>query len=262
MAYECLLLEKKDSYAVVTLNRPPANAINSKLMEELGAVLDELEKDGDVRCIVLTGSGDRFFSAGADIKEMGTGEGVIGDKSGGMLRAHQAVTVRMERCSKPLIAAINGMAFGGGCELAMSCHFRVAAESATLGQPEVNLGIIPGYGGTQRLPRLVGRAKGLEMLLLGTPVSAQEAFQSGLVNRVVSNGELMVAVEKLAGKLAKQAPIAVKMIIDAVNRGMDTSIEQGLEIEAESFLKAFTSQDALEGILAFVEKREPKFQGK
>jgi len=262
MAYECLLLEKKDRYAIVTLNRPPANAINSKLMEELDDAITALGDDNDVRCIVLTGSGERFFSAGADIKEMGQGGGVIGDTSGDMLRAHQALTVRMERCPKPIIAAINGMALGGGCELAMSCHFRIAAESASFGQPEVNLGIIPGYGGTQRLPRLVGRAKGLEMLLLGTRVSAQEAFQIGLVNRVVPDADLMAETEKFAAKLARQAPIAVKMIIDAVSRGMDTSIEQGLEIEAEGFVKAFTSQDALEGIMAFVEKREPKFQGK
>ena len=262
MDYECLLVERKDGYAIVTLNRPPANAINAKLMEELDAALAELEQDRNVGCIVLTGSGERFFSAGADIKEMAAGEGVSSDKSGDTLRRHQAVTSRIERCSKPVIGALNGMALGGGCELAMACHLRVAGENVTLGQPEVNLGIIPGYGGTQRLPRLVGKAKALEMALLGTPVSAQEAFRIGLVNRVVSNGELMTEVEKLARKLAKQPPVAVKLIIDAVQSGMDASVEQGLEIEAANFMKAVASEDAREGITAFIEKREPQFKGR
>jgi enoyl-CoA hydratase/carnithine racemase len=262
MPYECLIVDKKDTYAVVTLNRPPANAISSKLMEELDAAIDELDDDAAVRCIVLTGSGDRFFSAGADIKEMSKGGGVVGDKTRGTLRRHQAVTTRIDRCYKPVIAALNGMALGGGCELALACHMRIAAEDVTLGQPEVNLGIIPGYGGTQRLPRLVGKAKGLEMALLGTLVSAREALDIGLVNRVVPNGQLMAEVDKLARKLAKQPPIAVRLILDAVSRGLDTTLEQGLGIEAENFGEAIASEDAREGITAFIEKREPKFKGR
>jgi enoyl-CoA hydratase/carnithine racemase len=257
MAYENLIVEKEEHVGIITLNRPPANAINLALLEELNAVFTEWEKDKTVRAVIITGAGEKGFSAGFDLKTAGTPEG---EKA--MWRG-QEVFSRIERFPKPVIAALNGFALGGGCELAMSCHFRlmVNSERVVAGQPEVNVGIIPGWGGTQRLPRLVGKTKALEMMLLGTRINAPEALSIGLITRVSEPGKVMDDARELAGALAKKAPIAVQVILDAVTRGLETSIDQGMKIELEGSQRVGKTKDAVEGMMAFIEKREAVFRG-
>jgi enoyl-CoA hydratase/carnithine racemase len=236
------------------------NPLNTRLTEEIDAFLSETENDGEIRSVIVTGAGEKAFSAGADVAEFGQAfaEGRV--KEAAMLR-HRVFT-RIERFPKPIIAAINGYAFGGGCELAMSCHLRLMADTAFIGLTEINLGIIPGYGGTQRLPRLVGRTRAFEMLLLGERISAQRAGEIGLVNKVCAAPSLMADARALAGRLAKQAPIAVKLIIDCVNRGLQTTVEEGLNIEADNVVAVSSTEDAMEGVMAFMQKRPPEFKGK
>jgi len=257
MNYETLFVEREDNIGIITLNRPPANPINATVLDELDAVLTKWETDKAVRAIIVTGAGDRGFSAGFDLKTAGTPEGEKAVAQG------QDVFSRIERYPKPVIAAINGYALGGGCELAMSCHFRIMVDSerVVIGQPEIDRGIIPGWGGTQRLPRLVGKTKALEMLLLGTRISASEALRIGLITRLSQPGEVMDDAKELARTLAKKAPIAVQIILDVVTRGLEVSIDQGLKIEREGSRRVEKTKDAMEGMKAFIQKREPVFTG-
>ena len=257
MAYENLIVEQKENVGIITLNRPPANPINLTVLNELDEVLTKWEKDKAVRAVIITGAGERGFSAGFDLKTAGTPDGEKAMSRG------QEVFGHIEKHPKPVIAAINGFALGGGCELAMSCHFRIMldSEKVFMGQPEIDRGIIPGWGGTQRLPRLVGKTKALEMLLLGTRVNAPEALSIGLITRVSQPGQLMNDALELASTLAKKAPVAVQIILDAVTRGLETSTDQGVKIELEGSQRVSKTKDAMEGAIAFIEKREPHFTG-
>jgi len=257
MAYENLVVEREDLTGIITLNRPPANPINLAVLNELDAVLTEWEADKAVRAVIITGAGDRGFSAGFDVKTAGTPDGERAMSRG------QEVLSHIEKYPKPVIAAINGFALGGGCELAMSCHFRIVVngERVVLGQPEIDLGIIPGWGGTQRLPRLVGRTRALEMLLLGTRITPKQALDIGLITRISEPGQLMADAKAFAGILAKKAPIAVQIILDAVTRGLEAPLDEGMKIELEGSNRVGKSKDAIEGMMAFVEKREAVFRG-
>jgi enoyl-CoA hydratase/3-hydroxyacyl-CoA dehydrogenase len=252
---ETVLLETRGDIGIVWLNRPPANPLSPQVIRELADVWNEVE--GKLRAIVIASSNIFTFSAGADIKEFTK---MSPDKEGAQLveTAHGLMT-GMEKSSTATIAAVNSLAFGGGCELSMACDFRIAADSATFGQPEINLGIIPGFGGTQRLPRLVGEGKALEMNLVGSPISSYEALRFGLVSAVVPDHELFDTALLWARKLSQQAPIAVEQIKSVSAMG---ELGEGLEAEAQGFAKAFTSEDAKEGISAFLQKRQPRFKGK
>jgi enoyl-CoA hydratase/carnithine racemase len=257
MAYENLLVEREGNIAIITLNRPPANPISLAVLNELDAALAELEDDKAIRALIITGAGEKAFSAGFDLKTAGTPDGEKAMSRG------QEVFSRIEKYSKPVIVAINGFALGGGCEMSMACHFRIMvdAEKAVIGQPEIDVGIIPGWGGTQRLPRLVGKAKALEMILLGMRIRATEALNIGLVTKVSKPGELMNDAKELAKTLAKKAPIAMQLILDAVNRGLETTVDEGLKIELAGSQRVAKTRDAMEGVIAFIEKREPVFTG-
>ena len=256
MAYETITVEKEGNIGIITLNRPPTNAVNFALLEDVEKALNQFEADKEVRALIITGAGEKGFSAGFDITEAARAA-EIGDKG-------RAIYTRIERFPKPVVAAINGYALGGGCELAMACHFRIMinAEKAKIGCPEVNLGIIPGWGGTQRMPRLIGKTRALDMLVLGKRINAPEALEIGLINKVSQPGELMKDAKELAGRLAKQAPIAVKCILDSVNRGLETTIDEGLKIEGKNLNEVSSTEDAIEGMTAFMQKREPQFKGK
>ena len=257
MAYENLIVEREENVGIITLNRPPANPINLAVLNELDEVLTKWEQDKAVRAIIITGAGERGFSAGFDLKTAGTPEG---EKS---MSRGQEVFSRIEKYPKPVIAAINGFALGGGCEMAMSCHFRIMlnSEQVVMGQPEIDRGIIPGWGGTQRLPRLVGKTKALEMLLLGTRINAPEALSIGLITRVSQPGQLMNDAKELARALAKKAPVAMQIILDAVTRGLETTTDQGVKIELEGSQRVSKTKDAMEGAMAFIQKREAVFTG-
>jgi enoyl-CoA hydratase len=259
MTFEHLVVERDGSVCVVTMNRPHVlNALNAAMLAELDEAIAAVGADDGVRAIVLTGAGQKAFVAGADIQELASAAPVAAHARA---RQGQAVFDRIERLGKPSIAAINGFALGGGCELAMACSIRIAADTARLGQPEINLGLIPGFGGSQRLPRLVGRGRGLELLLTGQPVTADEAHRIGLVNRVVPPAELMPAALQLARSLAEKPPMAVRYLLEAVGEGLDLPLAAAQRIEATLFGLAFATEDLREGIQAFVEKREPKFKG-
>ena len=257
MAYETLRLEREESVAIITLDRPPANAISEALMRELNLALSELQADAAVRAVVLTGSGDRIFCGGADL-----GSAFSGGDVEGFIRFGNTVMRKMERFPKPIVAAINGHAMGGGCEIAMACHLRLLKETARMGQTEANLGIIPGYGGTQRLPRLIGRTKALEFLLLGTQIPAAECLSLGLVNRLCKEGETLNDAKALARQLARRAPLATAAIIKAVDEGLESPMARSIDVEIDAFLPTLRSEDAAEGIQAFFAKREPEFKGR
>jgi enoyl-CoA hydratase len=260
MTFDNLLVEHDDAVAVVTLNRPKVlNALNGQTLSELSAAMASLKGDAGVRAIVLTGAGEKSFVAGADINELAVLSPVAGKEHA---RAGQQVFSAIERLGKPVIAAINGFALGGGCELAMACTLRLAADTARFGQPEINLGLIPGYAGSQRLPRLVGKGRALEILLTGEMIGAARAYEIGLVNRVVPAAELMTEARKLARVLASKAPIAVRYIIEAVNQGLDTPFAAGEFLETSLFGTIASSADMREGTKAFLEKRPPVWQGK
>jgi enoyl-CoA hydratase/carnithine racemase len=256
MAYETILLAREESFAVITLNRPPMNAINETLMRDLNAALSELQADDAVRSLIITGAGDRIFCAGADLGSAFTG-GITA-----FLRFGNSVIRRIERFPKPVIAAINGHALGGGCEIAMGCHLRILRESARMGQTESNLGIIPGYGGTQRMPRLIGRGLALEHLILGTQIPAQECYRIGLVNRLAKEGETLEDAKALARELAKRPPIATRVLIEAVDDGLEAPIDKGIEVEIRAFDRVIRTEDAAEGLQAFFQKRPAAFKGK
>lgn len=255
-----LLLEKRGRVAVVTINRPDKlNALNDAVMAELDAVFAALEADAEVGGVILTGSGAKAFVAGADIGELSTQSPIEGrDRS---IRG-QRVLDRIERFPKPVIAAVNGFALGGGCELAMACHVRIASENARLGTPEVKLGIMCGYAGSQRLPRLVGRGRALEILLTGEMVDAAEAHRIGLVNRVVPQDKLLAEAEALLLKMLANGPVSLRFSLAAVNAGLEMGFDEAQEHEATLFGLICTTEDMKEGTKAFLDKRPPKFQGK
>ncbi|PYS23244.1 MAG: enoyl-CoA hydratase [Acidobacteria bacterium] len=258
--FENLIYEKKNGLAYVTVNRPAVrNALNAQTIRELKSAFEQAKSDDEVRVVILTGAGDKAFVAGADINELATQTPVAGKE---FALAGQAVFDSIERLGKPVIAAVNGYALGGGCELAMACTFRIASENAVLGQPEVKLGIIPGYGGSQRLPRLVGKGRALQILLTGDMVPAAEALRIGLVNQVVPQAELMSTVESIARKIMANAPVALRLCIEAVNRGMEMTTDEGQFLEASLFGLCCATDDMKEGTRSFLEKRPPDFKGR
>jgi enoyl-CoA hydratase/carnithine racemase len=257
---ENLLFEKKDAIAFITVNRPQVlNALNMATIEELRAVLTAVKNDPEVRVVILTGAGEKAFVAGADIKELETHDAVSGKE---YTHRGQAVIDLVENLGKPVIACVNGYALGGGCELAMACTLRLASDNARFGQPEVKLGLIPGYGGTQRLPRLIGKGLALQQLLTGDMISAAEAHRVGLVNEVVPQAELMARAEGIAQKIAANAPLAVQYVIEAVNKGMEMPLAEGLYLEAALFGLCCATEDKAEGTRAFLDKRAATFKGK
>ena len=260
MAFENLLYEKRNGIGYVAVNRPEKlNALNRKTMDELYDCFQEIERDDEVRAVILTGAGERAFVGGADINELAVQTPVEGKE---LSMRGQKILDLIEHLGKPVIAAVNGYALGGGCELALACTIRIASENARLGQPEVKLGLIPGYAGTQRLPRLVGRGRALEMVLSGEPVSAAEAYRIGLVNQVVPAQDLIAAAEKLAQKILANAPLAVKFALEAVNHGLEMTQAEGQFLEANLFGLCCTTADMKEGTRAFLEKRPARFTGK
>ena len=260
MTFENLLIERDGAVAILTFNRPKVlNALNTQTLTELSSALAAFKDDGEVRAIVLTGAGEKSFIAGADINELAVQTPIEGKEHA---RRGQPIFDAIENLGKPVIAAVNGFALGGGCELAMACTIRIAADTARFGQPEINLGIIPGYAGSQRLPRLVGKGIALEILLTGDMISASRAFEIGLVNRVVPAAELMAEAKKLAQALASKAPIATRYIIEAVNQGLDAPLTVGQYVETALFGAIASSADMKEGTKAFLEKRKPVWQGK
>ena len=259
MPFENLLIERDGAVAILTINRPKVlNALNTQTLDELQRAIVDLKRDEAVRAVILTGAGEKSFIAGADITEL-----AIQTPTGGREHAirGQHVLDGIEQMGKPVIAAINGYALGGGCELAMACTIRIAADTAKLGQPEINLGIIPGYAGTQRLARIVGQGRALELLLTGDQVTAPEALRLGLVNRVVPAAELMTEAKKLATALAAKAPIAIRYILEAVNKGLEMPLAQAQIFEATLFGLVSSTADMREGTAAFLEKRKPAFKG-
>lgn len=256
---EFLTWNVEDKVAVVTINRPPANALSRQLIYEVNEMLNAVEQDDSVRVIVLHGDG-RFFSAGADIKEFT--EVSSGEEFSKLAKTGQEVFERIESFSKPVIASIHGAALGGGLELAMGCHIRYVAEDAKLGLPELSLGLIPGFAGSQRLPRFVGTAKAAEMLFTSEPISGIEAVQCGLANKALPASELLPKTLELAKKIAEKSPVALKAAIQMLQYSKDASYYDGVNAEAESFGTVFVSEDAKEGIQAFIEKRKPIFTGK
>jgi enoyl-CoA hydratase len=260
MTFDNLLLERDARIAVITINRPKVlNALNAATVDELQRVLVELKRDTTARVVVITGAGDKAFVAGADINELAAQSPSSGRD---LALTGQHVFDLVENLGKPVIAAINGYALGGGCELALACTLRLAADTASLGQPEIKLGILPGYAGTQRLPRLVGKGKAMEMILTGAPVTAAEAERIGLVNRVLPAAELMSHAKKLAHTLAEQPPIAMRYIISAVNHGLEMPFAAGCAYEATLFGLVIATDDMKEGTRAFLEKRRATFEGR
>jgi enoyl-CoA hydratase len=260
MAFENLIYEKKDGIAYITFNRPKVlNALNRQTIEELGAALRDARDDASVRVLILTGSGEKAFVAGADISELAQ-QTPVGGKEFSLYG--QGIFHLLETVGKPSICAINGFALGGGCELALCCSIRIASKTARIGQPEVKLGILPGYGGSQRLARLCGKGVAHELCLTGEMISAEEAQRIGLVNHIYEPAELIPAAEALAKKIIANAPLAVKFAMEAVERGSQMPLEEGLFLEATLFGVACATEDMREGTKAFLEKRAPNFHGK
>lgn len=254
-----VLLDRRNGYAWVTLNRPDKlNSLNIELLNDLASVISECQSDANIRAVVITGAGPKAFAAGADISELNSQDGTTGNA---FAQRGQRVLNQIEQLGKPVIAAVNGFALGGGCELAMACHMRFASESAKFGQPEINLGIIPGYGGTQRLSRLVGTPKALELILSGDVIAANEALRIGLVNRMLPAADLIAHTEAFAETLTTKAPLALTACLEATQQGASMSLSDGLALEASLFGQTCGTADFKEGTLAFLEKRAPSFKG-
>ena len=259
MPYETLKLETADAVATITIDRPEKrNALNTQVRRELLEALDAIEADDAVRVVVITGAGEKAFIAGADIGEFAERTPIQQRAAMEGRRVFEAIAA----FPRPVIASINGYALGGGCELALACDLRIAARSARLGQPEVNLGILPGGGGTQRLPRLVGMGRAMRMALTGELVTAEEAERIGLVEEVVDDNALVERTRELAGSIARHSPVALKLIKEAVRASAEMPLQAGLALEREFFITAFSSDDRTEGVSAFLEKRKPKFEGR
>lgn len=260
MTFENIRLETRDRIAYVTIDRPKVlNALNMATMNELSAAFTQLKEDRNVRVVILTGAGEKSFVAGADIGELQKNNPVEAKE---YTHRGQAVLDRIENLGKPVIACINGFALGGGCEIAMACTMRLASENAKLGQPEVKLGIIPGYGGTQRLPRLVGKGIAMQLVLTGEMITAQEAHRIGLVNEIVPLAQLIARAEAIAQTIIKNAPLAIQYCLEAVNHGMEMTQQEGLYLEATLFAVCCATEDKKEGTTAFLEKRAANFAGK
>jgi enoyl-CoA hydratase len=260
MTFANILYEIRGKTAWITVNRPERlNALNAETLTEIGAALEMARKDNTIRCIALTGSGPKAFIAGADIQELAR---LSGPESYGYTRAGQAIVNQLEQFPLPVVAAINGYALGGGFELALAAHIRFASSTAQMGLPEINLAIMPGWGGTQRLPRLIGKGRALELILSANRITAEEAFRLGIVNRVFPPEELIPETQKFTDLLATKPPIATRAILDAVNMGLNVSLDEALKYEAALFSVCRASEDSTEGINAFLEKRQPTWKGK
>ncbi len=258
--YQTLLISLENNILTITINRPDKlNALNKNVIDELSSAIDEVISNNEIRSAIITGAGPKAFVAGADISEF-----LSLDAGGGIALAQKGqdmVFSKIENCPKPIVAAVNGFALGGGCELAMACHFRLASENAKFGQPEVNLGLIPGYGGTQRLVQLIGKGKALELLMSGNMIDANEAKQLGLVNHVTSPETLLEETKKILSVINTKAPLAIAACIKSANAVFNES-QNGFEIEVEEFGKCFGTEDMKEGVTAFLEKRKANFKGK
>ncbi|MEM7657958.1 MAG: enoyl-CoA hydratase-related protein [Bacteroidota bacterium] len=262
--YQNVLFEKQGQTCIITLNRPKVlNALKKELLEELSQAIDAMIEDEDVKGAIITGAGNKAFAAGADISELAE---LTAEEAFEVSRFGQEVFFKIENSAKPIIAAVNGYALGGGCELAMACHMRIASENANFGQPEVKLGLLAGYGGTQRLAQLIGRGKATELLITGDSISAEEAFRLGLVNHLTTLGELMEKCLAILNKACRQSPLAIRYTLDAINAGYQNRngyvTRNGYEAESQNFGSAITSADGREGTQAFLEKRKPNFKGK
>ncbi len=259
MPFKFLTLDVEDRVATLTVNRPDKlNALNDATIAELGQAIDQIRVDDSIGGVLLTGAG-RAFVAGADISELSSQVPVLAKARA---RAGQDVFRRIETCPKPVIAVVNGFALGGGCELAMACHVRIASDTAKFGQPESKLGLLPGYGGSQRLPRLVGKGRAIQLLITGEMIDAAEAYRIGLVNKVVPAAELMNTAREMMKTILANGPLAVALCIDAIDRGLEMSLEEGLILEANHFGLLAATDDMREGTRAFMEKRVPAFKGK
>jgi enoyl-CoA hydratase len=260
MSFDNLLVEREGRVVVLTIQRPQRlNALDARTLDELRQAFTTFQQDNQIRCVILTGAGEKAFVAGADINELAQD---APDAARRRALEGQHVFDLIEQLGKPVIAAINGFALGGGCELAMACTLRLAADTARLGQPEINLGLIPGFAGTQRLVRLVGKTRAMEMVLTGAPISAQDALAIGLVNRVVPATELMREARALAAELSGKPPVALRYAMDAINRGAEMPFADGCQLEAALFGMVTTTEDMREGTKAFLEKRKPEFKGR
>lgn len=259
MGSEFIIEERRQSFAIIRLNRPEKlNALSREMILTLSDIFTKLEGQADLRAVILTGAGDKAFSAGTDINELTR---LDKDSAREVSERRQATCNRIENCAVPVIAAVNGIAAGGGCELALACHIRVASPSASFSLPETKLGIIPGYGGTQRLAREVGKGRALDIMLTGRSIGAGEALQIGLINHIAT-GELMADALALAGEIANLAPLAIRACLEAVTRGLELPLADGLKLEQKLFASLFTTEDVREGTSVFLEKRDPVFKGK
>jgi enoyl-CoA hydratase len=258
-SYETILVERRERVAIITINRPEKrNALNIQTRAEGAAVLDELRDDDSVRVVVFTGAGDKAFIAGADIAEF-AGRTALAQRA---IMLERGLFNAIDTFPKPVIAMVNGYCLGGGCELALACDIRIASDTASFGQPEINLGIIPGGGGTQRLTRLVGEGKAMEMILTGEIINAEEAFRYGLVNQVVPANQLEAKTMEIANRIAEKSPIALRLAKEAVKLASRSNLDEGLRREIDIFALCFSSEDKDEGVNAFLEKRKPEFKGK
>ncbi len=261
---DTVLLDRRDDIAILTLNRPERlNALDYATNDRLLQRLDAIEDDDGIRAVVLTGAGDRAFSAGGDIHEF-TRSIEAGPEPAvkQFVRRGQAMTARLESFPKPIIVAVNGLAFGGGCEITEAAHLAIASDRAVFAKPEIKIGIPPTFGGTQRLPRLAGRKRALELLLTGDPFTPERAHEMGLINRIVPHDRLMPAAFELAGRITRHSPLAAARIITAVTRGLNASITEGLQIESEQFARMARTDDVLEGLHAWIDRRTPQYQGR